>query len=163
MKTVLIISVASMLFFKTSLSKAQQTRFSQKQLDELSAVIGSWKMEKGNGTWFEEWKRSNNEELSGKAYKISNGVTTPLENVRVYLSDGKIVYAPTTAGQNQDKEVSFPLKEIRDGQFIFENREHDFPQRIMYHVVGNNILEAYIEGELNGKTRHVDFKYVRQN
>ena len=46
--------------------------------------------------------------------------------------------------------------------YIFENKEHDFPQRIVYENQGKKEMLASIEGELNGKSRKSEFRYKRQ-
>ena len=44
---------------------------------------------------------------------------------------------------------------------VFENPEHDFPQRVGYRRDGADGLQAWIEGQANGKSRRVDFSYQR--
>jgi hypothetical protein len=40
---------------------------------------------------------------------------------------------------------------VKEIKFIFENKEHDFPQKIIYHFVSESKLNASIEGEEMGK------------
>jgi pyridoxine/pyridoxamine 5'-phosphate oxidase len=40
---------------------------------------------------------------------------------------------------------------LTDRRVVFENREHDFPQRIPYWRGEKNRLHARIEGELDGR------------
>jgi hypothetical protein len=42
-------------------------------------------------------------------------------------------------------EHGFPLVSV-DGEYVFENLEHDFPVRIVYVRVGEDGLEPRIEG-----------------
>jgi hypothetical protein len=44
---------------------------------------------------------------------------------------------------------------------VFENPQHDFPQRISYTLKGDGKLTAAIAGSKNGKTRRVEFNYQR--
>jgi hypothetical protein len=48
-----------------------------------------------------------------------------------------------------------------DATVVFENPEHDFPQRVGYKRNGSDALDAWIEGQANGKSRRVDFSYQR--
>jgi hypothetical protein len=48
-----------------------------------------------------------------------------------------------------------------DATVVFENPEHDFPQRVGYKRNGSDALDAWIEGRANGKSRRVDFSYQR--
>ena len=44
-------------------------------------------------------------------------------------------------------------------EVVFENPQHDFPQRIIYTLKDGGRLTAAIEGTKNGKTRRVDLNY----
>lgn len=48
-------------------------------------------------------------------------------------------------------EHGFPLVST-DGEYVFENLEHDFPVRIVYTRVGEEGLEPRIEGRDGGGT-----------
>ena len=52
-------------------------------------------------------------------------------------------------------------REATDSTVVFENRTHDFPQRVGYRKVGADSLLAWIEGERNGRTRRIEFPYRR--
>lgn len=63
--------------------------------------------------------------------------------------------------QNRGKEVCFKLVSREHNTYVFENKIHDFPQRIIYQNQGKEDLLAWIEGEFNGKMRKSAFKYKR--
>ncbi len=44
---------------------------------------------------------------------------------------------------------------------IFENLQHDFPQRVGYQRTGPDTLLAWIEGPRNGQVRRIEFPYRR--
>ena len=48
-----------------------------------------------------------------------------------------------------------------DSSVIFENLQHDFPQRIGYQRNGPDSLLAWIEGTEKGQVRRVEFPYRR--
>ena len=48
---------------------------------------------------------------------------------------------------------------VSEREAVFENPQHDFPQRISYELKGDGTLLAAIEGTKNGKTRRVEFPY----
>ena len=50
-----------------------------------------------------------------------------------------------------------------DSSVVFENPEHDFPQRVGYRRVGTDSLLAWIEGKADGRERRIEFRYVRVN
>jgi hypothetical protein len=43
---------------------------------------------------------------------------------------------------------------------VFENPQHDFPQRVGYRRDGDTML-AWVEGMASGKPRRVEFPYRR--
>ena len=44
---------------------------------------------------------------------------------------------------------------------VFENPDHDYPQRVGYRRIGADSVLAWIDGTSNGKQRRVDFAYRR--
>ena len=44
---------------------------------------------------------------------------------------------------------------------VFENLQHDFPQRIGYQRTGPNALLAWVEGSQKGQFRRIEFPYRR--
>ena len=49
---------------------------------------------------------------------------------------------------------------LPDGEAIFENPAHDFPQRVIYRRCGAELC-ARIEGTLQGKARSFEWRYSR--
>jgi hypothetical protein len=44
---------------------------------------------------------------------------------------------------------------------VFENLEHDFPQRIIYRLIADGKLLGHIEGVVDGAERSADFPMTR--
>jgi len=55
--------------------------------------------------------------------------------------------------------VEFPAKSLEADRVVFENLEHDFPQRILYWREGSG-LAARIEGTLQGKAESEEWHFV---
>lgn len=72
--------------------------------------------------------------------------------------DGSILYVAHPSGQ---RSAVFTLVRWSDHEIVFENPEHDFPQRIIYRLEEDDLLLARIEGEEGGKVRGVDFPMCR--
>ena len=66
----------------------------------------------------------------------------------------KITFTASPSGQ---ETTSFRLVSFVNGQAVFENREHDFPQFVIYHIPDGDELLATIEGKVDGEQRSVDF------
>jgi hypothetical protein len=54
--------------------------------------------------------------------------------------------------------TEFAMKEIGPQRIVFENKKHDFPQRIIYWRDESG-LAARIEGTMNGKEEGRDWRY----
>ena len=71
--------------------------------------------------------------------------------------DGRLAYEAHPSGQ---PSAVFLSRTIGDNEVVFENLQHDFPQRVGYRRAGDS-LNAWIEGPRNGQTRRVEFPYRR--
>jgi hypothetical protein len=63
-------------------------------------------------------------------------------------------------GDGQPTAV-FLSRTVSDSSVLFENLQHDFPQRVGYARSGANALLAWIEGTQQGKVRRIEFTYRR--
>ena len=54
----------------------------------------------------------------------------------------------------------FALVEFTPKKFIFENLEHDFPQRITYEFHKDGKLTSSIEGTVNGENKRIEFSFT---
>ena len=122
-------------------------------------VGGTWKMKNSNGYSCEKWIKVDNNELSSVAFDIKGKDTTVLERVKLINKAGHITYNVT--GSKSGEKNSFKLTSAKNNQFIFEDPKHDFPQRIIYHLVKPNELHAWIDGKYNGRYEKYDFYYKR--
>ena len=149
-------SIALILFVFLTAFNYQQDVFS-----ELQQLSGTWKMETGRGAIYESWKKTGKDEMQGKSFKLNGNDTITLEDVKLSkMSDG-LFYIPTLADQNEGKPVSFKMIKSQNKTFVFENKEHDFPQRIIYHLVTKDSVHAWIEGMKDGKEGRSDYYFKR--
>lgn len=138
-------------------------QFSLKDFTALHGITGSWKIQKKKGMIIEEWKLQDDSTMTGYTYlKTVSDSIIPQENVRLTFRNGSIVYSPVTAGQNNEEPVAFTLTEIKDGKYFFENKAHDFPTLITYHLLDNHTLNASISGTIGGAQREIPYNYIRQ-
>lgn len=155
------ITVVWLLFVVINVSLAQQPVYSGKEFKPLFGLIGSWKMDSPRGTIYEEWQVRGDTQLSGRSYKIKNNDTLVLENVIISLQGNTIFYTPVVQDQNNQQPVPFRLISCNNNRYVFENKEHDYPQRVIYDLVSANDLRARIEGSKGGKEMGSDFNYSR--
>ena len=72
--------------------------------------------------------------------------------------DGTLAYEAHPAGQ---PSAVFTARTVGESTVVFENPQHDFPQRIGYQLKGPDSLLAWIEGTQKGQKRRVEFPYRR--
>jgi len=120
---------------------------------------GKWKMDTENSEVYEEWKLVNENELIGISYSIENGTKNINENL--YLKKFADQWAYVAVPKNQNITL-FALIEHSPKKFLFENNEHDFPQKISYEFHKDGKMTTAIEGNVNGaiKRREFSFKIV---
>ena len=124
-------------------------------------VGGRWQMKAKKGFLCERWTTVNDHELMSQAYKLDGTGSKDLERVTLIQKGDDIFYVPVIKDQNQGKAVEFKLTKATKNQFEFTNPTHDFPQRIVYHIVSQDSVHAWIDGKFKGKFAKEDFYYTR--
>lgn len=126
------------------------------QIPKLNWLAGTWIIKTGKGTIVEEWKIINDSTLTGKSVLVKSEKDSTLqETLEFSLRNGSWNYISKVVGQNNDLPVSFLVIYLGKEEFISENAAHDFPQRISYRRVKNQLF-ASIEGKTKGR-------YIKQN
>jgi hypothetical protein len=122
---------------------------------------GTWQMKTKKGLICERWKVINKSELQSQGFKVIGKDTMIEENVHLVQKGDSICYIPTVSNQNGGKPVSFKLISSANKEFVFSNPAHDFPQRVVYHMVSQDSLHAWVDGQYKGKFVKQDFYYKR--
>ncbi len=128
-------------------------------INDLSWLQGTWQIEAK--PIFEEWTRVNVNLYRGKGYEIRKNDTIVTETIEIVQTGENLFYIPKVVGQNDGKEVMFKLISKNPEYLIFENKNHDFPQRIIYHRTGRKNMDAFIEGQREDGYSKVEFPYVK--
>ena len=109
----------------------------------------------------ETWMKKDDNSMIGKSYLVKGSDTTMLERVDLIYEGDDMFYIPVAYGQNDDKPVRFKLTSIKASAYTFENREHDFPKRIVYNFTGTDKLHAYIDDGTETKRQHYHYKKLK--
>ncbi|HEX7720155.1 MAG TPA: DUF6265 family protein [Woeseiaceae bacterium] len=121
----------------------------------LQWLAGCWASaadESGSG---EQWMAPAGRSMLGVSRTIRGGRTVAYEFLRIAEDeDGQIIFIASPSGQ---AITTFNLLRMSDSEVVFENADHDFPQRVIYRKLAENGLLGRIEGTLNGEERRVDF------
>ena len=97
--------------------------------------------------------------MLGVSRSVRDSKTVAFEFMRIIeQDDGGLVFIASPMGQST---TSFSMVSLSDREVIFENPDHDFPQRVIYRLVSDEDLLGRIEGTINAKHRTVDFPMKR--
>lgn len=97
--------------------------------------------------------------MLGTSRTVKKGKTVQFEFMELrYLTDGKLAFIAHPSSQ---RTTTFPVLRISDSEAVFENPQHDFPQRVVYARAGDSKLKARIEGTRNGAVRVIEFPMRR--
>jgi hypothetical protein len=80
-----------------------------------------------------------------------------VEYAKITVEPAGVTFTATVGVQ---PPTPFVLLSGAAGEAVFENKAHDFPQRIFYRRCGAGLC-AGIEGVVNGKPKREDWRYTR--
>jgi len=128
--------------------------------DELITELfpGTWKMISDKIEYYEEWRLINGSELIGIGFSIEEGDTVLSEELYVKKFSDQLAYVALPVNQ---AITLFALAEYSESKFIFENEEHDYPQKIIYKFTADGKLNAATEGLIEGELMRRDFNFIR--
>lgn len=133
------------------------------KIDKLQWLLGTWINENDKEFSQETWSRENDSTFTAFSFTQVENETVFAETLALEQKTGNLLLTVATVGQNDDQSVSFRMVSSENGQFTFENKNHDFPQRIIYTNPVKDSLHAWIEGNVDGKPKKTDFYFSRKN
>jgi hypothetical protein len=122
--------------------------------DMPSFLTGCWAGASGALTFEENWTRPVAGSVMGISRTFKAGRMVDSEFMRIDLRGTALVFTPRIG--TKQAPVEFRLKSQTDTEVVFENPEHDFPQRVIYRASQGG-LTGRIEGNEKGKFRAEDF------
>jgi hypothetical protein len=124
-------------------------------VDDLAWLSGCWAIDGADAGSIEAWLSPAGGTLLGVSRTVKGGKTVAYEFVQIRaLDDGVLAYIAKPSNQ---AEATFPLARMGKQEVVFENKAHDFPQRIIYRLAEPGVLQARIEGTRGGKERAIDY------
>jgi hypothetical protein len=124
---------------------------------ELDWMTGVWVSEANGAMTQEAWTHPNFGAMSGVGQTTGLAREPRFEFMTITTVNSRPVFIAHIKGQ---APTPFGLKHGPAGEAVFENREHDFPQRIIYRKCDEDLC-ARIEGTVDGKAKAVDWRYRR--
>lgn len=143
------------LWFALSVGMSAAVAESQ-TLDDLSFMTGSWSGRSGSVEMEEIWTLPKGGVMLGLHRDVALGKPAFFEFLRIEDRDGEMIYVASPRGAGT---TEFSLKTLAENHAVFENLEHDFPQRIIYRR-DDDRLTARVEGEVDGKFESTQWTWV---
>ncbi len=143
-----------------STSPIDKPKFS---IEDISFLEGCWEQNDPTSklSATEQWMMPLADSMLGMSRTVRDYKLVGFEYMRIVNADEGIVFI-SKPSQNTE-ETSFRLMRSEKNQVVFENPNHDFPQRIIYKLSAPDKLDARIEGTMKGKFSGIDFPYKRAN
>lgn len=127
-------------------------------IDQVAWLAGCWERGSGNRIVEEQWMRPRGGTMLGMARTVRGDSTIEWEHLRLAAERETLVYH---AMPSRQEPAAFRAIGVSTDAVTFEDKTHDFPQRIIYRRAPGDSLHARIEGTVRGQARGVDFRYQR--
>ena len=121
-------------------------------------LAGCWEQRSARGTIEEQWMAPRGRTMIGSGRTIRGDSLFEFEQIVLRERGGQLLYEAHPSGQ---AGTTFTSTAADDTSLVFENPQHDFPQKVGYLRRGVDSLVAFIEGPRNGQTRRITFTYAR--
>ena len=148
------------VLFATLTSLASDLAFAADEgVDQLAWLAGCWQGQYGEPGTIEQWLAPAGGTMLGVSRTVKQGKTVEFEFMQLrQLADGALAFVAQPLGR---PPTVFRALVLRNTEAVFENPEHDFPQRVSYSRPEESRLLAAIEGVRNGATRRIEFSFSR--
>lgn len=150
--------IVPLLLFGLCLLANPPSSAADERIEPLVWLAGTWLRtdlsEDRSGE--ERWWLDEDGNLTGLGTSRRGDTVVFQERLRIEVRDGQLHYVADVSGNPHP--VYFRLTELDDDSFAFENPEHDFPQRIAYRRVGDELLAQVSAGE-----RVIEFRFRRDH
>ena len=116
--------------------------------EDFDWLVGKWKRlneEKGKET-FENWDKIKETEYLGIGFTMQNGDTIKQEKIRLVKLNNN--WNLEVQPQDEPEPITFKMTSYNGQEFICENKELDFPNKIKYWKNGEKINATVSGGEM---------------
>ncbi|HEV2841812.1 MAG TPA: DUF6265 family protein [Chthoniobacterales bacterium] len=128
-------------------------------INDLAWLKGCWTSSRSGRATTEHWLKPEGGTMLGISRTVAEGKTVEFEFMQIREEPGDgIFFIAKPSGQ---PEATFKLIKGGAREVIFENPQHDFPQRVIYRLQDDGSLLGRIEGVSKGQEKSVDFPMNR--
>ncbi len=127
-------------------------------LDTLAWLAGAW-TGVSEGTKMEEfWLAPDGNLMVGLHRDVFVSGESFFEYLRIESTADGVTFLASPTGR---PPTAFKMVALQDRQVVFANKQHDFPQRIIYRLGSEGHLHARIEGIVDGKLKSREWQWQR--
>jgi hypothetical protein len=124
------------------------------ELESVAWMAGCW----GAGGAQEQWMSPAGGLMVGMSRTVRDGQALGYEFLLLRVLDGRLEYWALPSGQ---APTSFHADSLTDGEVVFTNAEHDFPQKIRYRRAPPDRLVASVFGDVDDERPAFELDYRR--
>lgn len=157
MRLLIVLSVAALAWAAAPSLTPVELTSDDAGLTPVSWLAGSWVCDQGPQRTEEHWTHATAGGMYGVSRTIRDGKTVFYEYFRIEKTPEGLIYFASPKGRYP--ATPFRLKEFDDHRVVFENPEHDFPQRVIYARQTDGSIIARIEGVSKGRERNNKWHY----
>lgn len=129
----------------------------QAQIQRVAWLAGCWSLTDGERSVDEHWMAPRAGSMQGMSRTVRGDKLVAYESVLLRARGEQLDYEVQPSGQAR---TVFTSTVVTDTSVVFENLQHDFPQRVAYQRDGERLL-AWIEGPRSGQMRRIEYPYKR--
>jgi hypothetical protein len=124
---------------------------------KLDWLAGTWIQEKPDAVVREMWLPPRDGAMAGVTLTTKAGKPPVAEYAKITVEPQGVTF---TAIVGRQPPTPFVLLPGKPGEAVFENKAHDFPQRVFYRRCGRDLC-AGVEGQVEGKLEREAWRYTR--
>jgi len=124
-------------------------------IERVAWLQGCWESASPQRTVEEQWMAPRGGVMLGMGRTVRDGKLVEYESVLIREANGRLAYDAHPSGQ---APATFLSTTVSERTVVFENPQHDFPQKVGYTLNPNGVT-GWIDGTMAGKSRRVEFPY----
>ncbi|MCD4735559.1 MAG: DUF6265 family protein [Bacteroidales bacterium] len=138
-----------LLIFQSCFNSDEENKELRSGQTDLAWLNGSWIS--ADQSYHEIWTNVNDTLIAGIGYTVEDNDTLFSETLQIINSTINTYYLATIPDQNFGMPVRFDYISYDTGKIIFENKIHDFPNRIEYRKITDSTIKITVSGTNNDK------------
>ena len=119
------------------------------KVEQVAWLAGCWEDSTAQRTVEEQWMAPRGHTMLSAGRTTRGDTVVAYEMVLIREQGGQLAYEAHPSGQ---PSAVFLSRAVSENEVVFENLQHDFPQRVGYRRDGDS-LRGWVEGPRNGQIR----------